>query len=88
MSVRKPRRRAQTKKVTLIPERELRKYLAEQGNDPATIDYIVAQIPNYLGMHHNGEKVWTKCQIRTGLQKLQRLADAKESIKKALKEEA
>ena len=87
MSARKPRRRAQTKKVTLIPETELRKYLAEQGNDSETIDYIAAQIPNYLGIHHNGEKVWTLAQLREGLLRIQRVEEAKRDIKKALGEE-
>lgn len=87
MSVRKPRRRAQTKKVTLIPESELRKYLAEQGNDSDTVEHIVKRIPSYLGMNHEGEKVWTMQQIKEGLLRIQRVAEATENIKKVLKEE-
>lgn len=87
MSVRKPRRRAQTKKVTLVPESGFRKYLAEQGNDPDTIDHIVKRIPSYLGMNHEGEKVWTLAQLREGLMRIQRVEEAKKDIKKALGEE-
>lgn len=87
MSARKPRRRAQTKKVTLIPESEFRKYLAEQGNDPDTIDHIVKRIPSYLGMNHEGEKGWTMQQLKEGLLRIQRVEEAKKDIKKALGEE-
>ena len=87
MSVRKPRRRAQAKKVTLIPESELRKYLAEQGNDPDTIEHIVKRIPSYLGMSHEGEKVWTMQQLKEGLLRIQRVEEAKRDIKKVLMEE-
>ena len=87
MSVRKPRRRAKTCNVTLIPEREFRKYLAEQGNDPDTIDHLVKRIPSYLGMSHEGEKVWTLAQLREGLLRIQRVEEAKRDIKKALGEE-
>lgn len=88
MSARKPRRRAKTCTVTLIPESEFRKYLAEQGNDPDTIDHLVKRIPSYLGMNHNGEKVWTMQQLKEGLLRIQRVEEAKKDIKKALKEEA
>jgi hypothetical protein len=87
VSVRKPRRRAKTCNVTLIPEREFRKYLAEQGNDPDTIDHLVKRIPSYLGMSHEGEKVWTLAQLREGLLRIQRVEEAKRDIKKALGEE-
>lgn len=86
MSARKPRRRAKTCNVTLIPESEFRKYLAEQGNDPDTIDRIVKRIPSYLGMNHEGEKVWTMQQIKEGLLRIQRVEEAKRDIKKALGE--
>lgn len=87
MSARKPRRRAHTKKVTLIPESELRKYLAEQGNDPGTVDHIVKRIPSYLGLSHEGEKVWTMQQLKEGLLRIQRVEEAKRDIKKVLGEE-
>lgn len=87
MSARKPRRRAKTCNVTLIPESELRKYLAEQGNPSETIDHIVKRIPSYLGMNHEGEKVWTMQQLKEGLLRIQRVEEAKKDIKKALGEE-
>ena len=87
MSARKPRRRAKTHNVTLIPEREFRRYLAEQGNDQDTIDHIVKRIPSYLGMNHEGEKVWTLAQLQEGLLRIQRVEEAKKDIKKALGEE-
>ena len=87
MSARKPRRRTTTCNVTLSPESEFRKYLAEQGNDPDTIDHLVKRIPSYLGMNHEGEKVWTLAQLREGLLRIQRVEEAKRDIKKALGEE-
>lgn len=87
MSARKPRRRAKTRNVTLIPESEFRKYLAEQGNDSDTIDHIVKRIPSYLGMNHEGEKVWTMQQLKEGLLRIQRVEEAKKDIKKVLGEE-
>lgn len=87
MSARKPRRRTTTCNVTLIPESAFRKYLAEQGNDPDTIDHLVKRIPSYLGMNHEGEKVWTLAQLREGLLRIQRVEESKRDIKKALGEE-
>ena len=87
MSARKPRRRTKTCNVTLIPESEFRKYLADQGNDPDTIDHLVKRIPSYLGMNHEGEKVWTLAQLRERLLRIQRVEEAKRDIKKALGEE-
>ena len=86
MSARKPRRRAKTRNVTLIPENELRKYLAEQGNDPDTIDHLVKRIPSYLGLSLEGEKVWTMQQLKEGLRRIQRVEEAKENTKKVLGE--